>query len=90
MRNLACNDHGSSQVPSNPLPHGAVCQMSKHDQTHVCFCPFLTCFWSQNGVFSRHLGTLEGPKWLKMGSFHLIVHPKWSALTFGNTFCTCL
>ena len=25
---------------------------------------------------SRIFGTLEGPKWLKMGSFHLIVHPK--------------
>ena len=28
--------------------------------------------------------TLEGPKWLAMGSFHLFVHPKWSRIMFGK------
>ena len=32
------------------------------------FDPFLTDFWSQNSPFSRHFVTLEGPKWLAMGS----------------------
>ena len=38
------------------------------------FHPSLTHFWFQNGPFSRLFGTLEGPKWLKMGS-------KWALLT---------
>ena len=33
--------------------------------------------------------TLEGPKWLAMGSergsFHLFLHPKWSRIIFGKT-----
>ena len=32
------------------------------------FDPFLTHFLSQNNPFSRHFVTLEGPKWLAMGS----------------------
>ena len=32
------------------------------------FDPFLTDFWSQGSPFSRHVGTLEWPKWLAMGS----------------------
>ena len=39
--------------------------------------PFLTHFWSQNNPFSRHFVTLEGPKWLAMGS-------KWAHFT-----CLC-
>ena len=30
--------------------------------------PLLIDFWSQNDPFSRHFVTLEGPKWLAMGS----------------------
>ena len=29
---------------------------------------FLTHFWSQNNPFSRHFVSLEGPKWVAMGS----------------------
>ena len=36
-------------------------------EKHI-FDPFLTHFWSQNNPFSRHFVTLEGPKWLAMGS----------------------
>ena len=35
---------------------------------NASFDPFLTHFWSQNNPFSRHLVSLEGPKWLAMGS----------------------
>ena len=40
--------------------------------------PFLTHFWSQNDPFSRHFVTLEGPKWLAMGS-------KWAHFTCLGT-----
>ena len=39
---------------------------------------FLTHFWSQNNPFSRHFGSLEGPKWLAMGS-------KWTHFTCLGT-----
>ena len=32
------------------------------------FDPLLTHFWSQNNPFSRNFVTLEGPKWLVVGS----------------------
>ena len=52
-------------------------------EKHICD-PFWTHFWSQKTPFSRHLVKLEGPKWgcngLKMGSFKLFRHPKWSAI----------
>ena len=34
----------------------------------IVFNPINTHFWSQNDSFSRHFVTLEGPKWLAMGS----------------------
>ena len=44
------------------------------------FDPFLSHLWSQSGPFSRPLLALRGAKiaqhGLKMGSFHLFVHPK--------------
>ena len=36
-------------------------------EKHI-FDPFLTHFLLQNSPFSRHFVTLEGPKWLAMGS----------------------
>ena len=39
---------------------------------------FLTHFWSQNNPFLRHVVTLEGPKWLAMGS-------KWAHFTCLRT-----
>ena len=45
-------------------------------EKHI-FDPFLTDFWSQNSPFPRHFVTLEGPKWLAMGS-------KWDHFT-----CLC-
>ena len=42
-------------------------------EEHI-FDPFLTHFLSQNSSFSRHFVTLEGPKWLAMGS-------KWADFT---------
>ena len=47
------------------LKNGSKPWFSKHDPSPV---PFLTEFWSQNSPFSRHFVTLEGPKWLAMGS----------------------
>ena len=42
------------------------------------FDPFLPHSWSQNSPFSRHFVTLEGPKWLVMGS-------KWAHFTCSGT-----
>ena len=53
-------------------------------EKHIFVDPFLTHFWSQNKPFSRHFVTLEEPKWLAMGSFHLFRHPKWSRIIFGK------
>ena len=44
-------------------PNSPKASLGKH-----VFDPFLTDFWSQNSPCSRHLVTLEGPKWLAMGS----------------------
>ena len=53
------------------------------------FDPFLTHFWSQNSPFSMPFSDFGGAKMacngLKMGSFHLFRHPKWSRIIFGNT-----
>ena len=46
-------------------------------EKHI-FDPFLTHFLIQNSPFSRHFVTLEGPKWLAMGS-------KWSHFTCFGT-----
>ena len=46
-------------------------------EKHI-FAPFLSDFWSQNSPFSRHFVTLEGPKWLAMGS-------KWAHFTCLGT-----
>ena len=56
---------GSKWVHSTCLcsPNGPKVSLEKH-----IFDPFLTDFWSQNNPFSRHFVTLEGPKWLAMGS----------------------
>ena len=53
-------------------PNGVESFLGKH-----IFDPFLTHFSSQNNPFSRHFVTLEGPKWLAMGS-------KWDHFT-----CLC-
>ena len=42
-------------------------------EEHI-FDPFLNHFWLQNNAFSRHFVTLEGPKWLAMGSRPLQRH----------------
>ena len=42
------------------------------------FDPLWTHYWSQNNPFSRHFGTLEGPKWLAVGS-------KWADSTCLGT-----
>ena len=34
----------------------------------MCFDPFFTHFWSQNGPFSRHFGIFHGPKRVTTGS----------------------
>ena len=39
-----------------------------HFWENTFFCPFLTYFWFQNNPFSGHFVTLEGPKYLAMGS----------------------
>ena len=44
-------------------PNGLGSFLEKHT-----FDPFLTHFLSQNNPFSRHFVTLEGPKWLAVGS----------------------
>ena len=44
-------------------PNGLGTFLEKH-----IFDPFLTHFSLQNNAFSRHFVTLEGPKWLAMGS----------------------
>ena len=44
-------------------PNSPTVYLEKH-----FFDPFLTHFLSQNNPFSRHFVTLEGPKWLAMGS----------------------
>ena len=44
-------------------PNSPKVSLEKH-----LFDPFLTNLWSQNSPFSRHFVTLEGPKWLAMGS----------------------
>ena len=53
------------------------------------FGPFLTDLWSQNSPFSRHFVTLEGPKWLAMGSkrahFTCLCIQKWLRIIFGKT-----
>ena len=36
-------------------------------EKHI-FDPFSNDYWSQNSPFSRHFVTLEGPKWLAIGS----------------------
>ena len=46
-------------------------------EKHI-FDPFWTHFRSQNNPFSRHLVTLEWPKWLAMGS-------KWAHFTCLGT-----
>ena len=46
-------------------------------EKHI-FDPFLTHFLLQNNPFSRQLVTLEGPKWLAMGS-------KWAHFTCLGT-----
>ena len=48
--------------------------------THSCpiFDPFLTHFFVANNQFSRHFVTLDGPKWLAMGS-------KWAHFTCLGT-----
>ena len=50
-------------------PNGLGSFLEKH-----IFDPLLTHFLSQNNPFSRHFVTLEGPKWLAMGS-------KWAHFT---------
>ena len=55
-------------------PHGAHSTfLCTPNSPKVClekpiFDLFLTNFWSQNSPFSRHSVTLEGPKWIAMGS----------------------
>ena len=44
-------------------PSGRGSVLEKH-----IFDPYLTHFWSPNNPSSRHFVTLEGPKWLAMGS----------------------
>ena len=49
---------------------------------------FLTHFWSQNSPFSKAFCDFGWAKMacngLKMGSFHLFRHPKWSRIIFGT------
>ena len=54
-------------------PNGLGSFLEKHS-----FDPFLTHFWSWKNPFSRHFATLEGPKWLAMGS-------KWAHFTCLGT-----
>ena len=54
-------------------PNGLGSFLEKH-----IFDLFLTHFWAQNNPFSRHFVTLEGPKWLTMGS-------KWAQFTCLGT-----
>ena len=53
------------------------------------FDPFLTHFWSQNNPFFKAFCDFRGAKMacngLKMGSFHLFMHPKWCRIIFGKT-----
>ena len=46
-------------------------------EKHICD-PFLTDVWMQNNPFSSQFLTLEGPKWLAMGS-------KWAHFTCFGT-----
>ena len=55
------------------IPNGLGSFLEKH-----IFDPFLTQCWSQNSPFSRHFGTLEGPKWAAVGS-------KWAHFTCLGT-----
>ena len=52
-----------SKNDPSPVVNSPKVSLEKH-----IFDPFLTDFWSQNNPFSRHFVTLEGPKWLAMGS----------------------
>ena len=68
---------------------GMMRKIWKDLEKHI-FDPFWPHYWPQNNPFSRHFMILEGPKLLtcnglKMGSFHLLVHPKWSRIISGKT-----
>ena len=66
---------GSKRAHSTCLctPNGLGSFLEKH-----IFDPCLTHFWSQNNPFSWHFVTLEGPKWLAVGS-------KWAHFTCLGT-----
>ena len=53
------------------------------------FDPFFTHFLIAKRPIFNAFVTLEGPKWLamgsKMGSFHLFGHPKWPGILHGKT-----
>ena len=60
---MACN--GLKKGPFHLFRHPTRSRINFR-KTH--FKSFLTIFSSQNNPFSRHFVTLEGPKWLAMGS----------------------
>ena len=68
-------------------PNSPIISLEKH-----IFDPFLIHFWSQNRPFSRHFVTLEGPKWLAMGSkrahFTCLCTPSGLGSFLENTFLT--
>ena len=66
---MACNGLKKAHFTCLCTPNGLGSFLEK-----PIFDPFLTHFWLQNKSFSRHFVTLEGPKWLAMGS-------KWSHFT---------
>ena len=77
-------DSKCAPLPRLTTPNGPRSFLNKH-----ILEPLLTCFLSQNGPFSRLLGTLRGQKKtqneLEMGSFQCFVPPKWSTINFGKT-----
>ena len=58
--------HGLKKRPHSTClcsPNSPKVSLEKH-----IFDPFLTDFWFQNNPLSTHFLTVEGPKWLSMGS----------------------
>ena len=61
--------HNAQKKGCLSIPNGSGSLLEKH-----VFDPFLTHFWSQNGPFSRHLGSFQEPKPVATGS-------KWAKTT---------
>ena len=70
----------TSSCPCNGLKKGSFHLFVHPKWSRIIFWKqtFWTHFWSQNIRFSRHFVTLQGPKWLPMGS-------KWAHFTCLGT-----